>query len=147
MEPVPKRNRRVKSTKNQNVKKVTKPCRDFLETTEHDYGLIRKIDGPFDASKFTTGVAEFDKENLEDVNHAVTYVTDIFQRLYISEVRIGIAKVLNLLFSNCSCLTLFSISLSFFSLDVYRANQCHHLHIWIGSATSTLQCGRSSSIG
>jgi hypothetical protein len=93
MEPLPKRNRRGKSTKNQNIKNVTKPCHDFLETTEHDYSLIRKKDSPFDPSKYTTGVAEFDKENLEDVQHAVTYVTDIFQRLYVSEVRNGIVNV------------------------------------------------------
>jgi hypothetical protein len=59
---------------------------DFLETSAHDYRLFRNLSGPFDYSKFTTGVAIFDRDNEGDVNQVTSYVTDIFQRYFASEV-------------------------------------------------------------
>lgn len=42
---------------------------------------------PFDPRKFTWGASVYDQENLEDAQHAAQYAADIFQRLYLAEVR------------------------------------------------------------
>ena len=65
----------------------TNRCLDLLGTSEDDHRLIRKLEGPFDASKFTTGIATYDKANEGDVDEVPAYVTDIFQRLFDAEVR------------------------------------------------------------
>ena len=62
-------------------------CPDLLVTSEDDHCLPRKIEGPFDPSKFTTGIASFDKPNERKVDEVPFYVTDIFQRLFDAEVR------------------------------------------------------------
>lgn len=56
-------------------------CSDFLSET--DYCLVRE---PFDASKYTQGVSEYDEVNRENLFEATDYVTDIYQRLYFAEV-------------------------------------------------------------
>lgn len=58
------------------------PSLDILTDTDH--GLQRH---PFDDTKYTAGIADFDKENKDDPQKVTTYVTDIFQRLFESEVR------------------------------------------------------------
>jgi len=65
--------------------KQTVRCSDLLETSEDDHCLLRKIEGPFDASKFTTGIASYDKLNERNVDEVPFYVTDIFQRLFDAE--------------------------------------------------------------
>jgi len=60
-------------------------CSDLLVTSEDDYCLLRKVEGPFDASKFTTGIATYDKVHQEDMDQVPAYVTDIFQRLFDAE--------------------------------------------------------------
>ena len=62
-------------------------CSDLLVTSKDDYCLLRKVEGPFDASKFTTGIATYDKVHQEDMDQVPAYVTDIFQRLFDAEVR------------------------------------------------------------
>jgi hypothetical protein len=57
------------------------PCLDILTNTDH--GLQRH---PFDASKYTAGIAEYDKEKKDDPQEVSSYVTDIFQRHFESEV-------------------------------------------------------------
>ena len=59
----------------------TNLCPDILTTT--DYGLQR---APFDARQYTPNIAPYDEENANDAQEAPSYVTDIFQRLYDSEV-------------------------------------------------------------
>jgi hypothetical protein len=65
----------------------TNRCTDLLVTEDNDYCLLRKVEGPFDASKYTTGIAAYDKDHKENVDEAPDYVTDIFQRLFDAEVR------------------------------------------------------------
>mmetsp|Transcript_21044 Transcript_21044/g.58519 ORF Transcript_21044/g.58519 Transcript_21044/m.58519 type:complete len:548 (-) Transcript_21044:545-2188(-) len=60
-------------------------CPDLLVTSEDDHCLLRKMKGPFDASKFTTGIASYDKPNERKVDEVPIYVTDIFQRLFDAE--------------------------------------------------------------
>jgi hypothetical protein len=48
----------------------------------------------FDASKYTSGVSPYDRRHQHDVLQCPKYVTDIFQRLYDSEVRLSI-KLIN----------------------------------------------------
>jgi hypothetical protein len=66
----------------------TNQCTDLLATEDDDYCLLRKVEGPFDASKYTTGIAIYDKDYKENVDEVPDYVTDIFQRLFDAEVRI-----------------------------------------------------------
>ena len=65
----------------------TNRCIDLLVTEEDDYCLLRKVEGPFDPSKYTTGIAIYDKDYKENVDEVPDYVTDIFQRLFDAEVR------------------------------------------------------------
>lgn len=59
-----------------------KPCSAFV--TQTNYGLARV---PFDSSKFTLGIAPHDEATKDNVLEVSNYATDIFQRLYIAEVR------------------------------------------------------------
>jgi hypothetical protein len=61
-------------------------CLDLLDTSEDDYCLTRRSAGSFDASKYTTGVALWDRDGQTDVEHVSDYATDIFQRLFAVEV-------------------------------------------------------------
>lgn len=63
-------------------------CRlsDPLISSDDEHCLLRNFEGPFDASKFTTGIATFDKANEGNVGEVPAYVTDIFQRLFDAEV-------------------------------------------------------------
>jgi hypothetical protein len=63
-------------------------CADLLFTSKDDHCLIRKSQGPLDASKFTTGVSVFDSDCQSEVEHVSDYVTDIFQRLFDAEVSV-----------------------------------------------------------
>lgn len=54
---------------------------DFISET--DYNLVRV---PFDATKFTRGVAPVDIPDRENPFMATEYVTDMFQRLFHEEV-------------------------------------------------------------
>eukprot|EP00531_Pseudo-nitzschia_arenysensis_P019487 CAMPEP_0116139368 /NCGR_PEP_ID=MMETSP0329-20121206/13278_1 /TAXON_ID=697910 /ORGANISM="Pseudo-nitzschia arenysensis, Strain B593" /LENGTH=330 /DNA_ID=CAMNT_0003634413 /DNA_START=245 /DNA_END=1233 /DNA_ORIENTATION=+ len=58
---------------------------DPAEQSDDDYCLPRKFEGPFDASKFTTGIATYDKASKGNVGEVPAYVTDIFQRLFDAE--------------------------------------------------------------
>jgi len=60
-------------------------CSDLLKSSDDDHCLLRKLEGPFDASKFTTGISAFDKEHEGNVGEVPAYVTDIFQRLFDAE--------------------------------------------------------------
>jgi hypothetical protein len=66
---------------------TTARCPDLFVSTDDDHCLLRKLEGPFDSSKFTTGIAKFDKASEGNVGEVPAYVTDIFQRLFDSEVR------------------------------------------------------------
>lgn len=57
-------------------------CSDFVDTT--DYNMLRQ---PFDASKYTHGISEFDKPNEHKLLEVTGYATDIYQRLFHAEVR------------------------------------------------------------
>ena len=57
------------------------PCSDILDTT--DYSLQPDT---FISRKFNSGISAYDKENVDDVQEATDYVTDIFQRLFHAEV-------------------------------------------------------------
>jgi hypothetical protein len=59
---------------------------DMLFTSEDDHCLTRRVCGPFDASKFTTGISLFDRDSQSDAEQVSDYVTDIFQRLFDAEV-------------------------------------------------------------
>ncbi len=59
---------------------------DPAEQSDDDHCLPRKLEGPFDASKFTTGIATYDKASKGNVGEVPAYVTDIFQRLFDAEV-------------------------------------------------------------
>ena len=63
-------------------------CSDLLKSSDDDHCLLRKLEGPFDASKFTTGISAFDKGHEGNVGEVPAYVTDIFQRLFDAEVRV-----------------------------------------------------------
>jgi len=56
------------------------PCSDILDTT--DYSLQPDT---FISRKFNSGISAYDKENVDDVQEATDYVTDIFQRLFHAE--------------------------------------------------------------
>jgi hypothetical protein len=56
-------------------------CGDFYEDKNHS--LVRI---PFDASKFTVGISEYEVGRDEDESKVTDYVTDIFQRYYACEV-------------------------------------------------------------
>ena len=80
---IPRRSiRGKKSQANESIGVCTNLCSDILTST--DFGLQRH---PFDASQYTNGIASYDKENENDAQEVSNYVTDIFQRLYDSEVR------------------------------------------------------------
>jgi len=53
--------------------------------SDDEHCLPRKLEGPFDASKFTTGIATYDKASTGNVGEVPAYVTDIFQRLFDAE--------------------------------------------------------------
>ena len=55
--------------------------------SDDEHCLPRKLEGPFDASKFTTGIATYDRASTGNVGEVPAYVTDIFQRLFDAEVR------------------------------------------------------------
>jgi hypothetical protein len=75
-------------------------CSDLLISSDDDHCLLRKLEGPFDASKFTTGISTFDKVNEGNVGEVPAYVTDIFQRLFDAEVRV--VCICQLCFIACS---------------------------------------------
>jgi hypothetical protein len=58
-------------------------CSDFV--TDSNFTLVRV---PFDPAKYTAGIAKHDEHNKDDPLEAAAYVTDLFQRLYHSEVRV-----------------------------------------------------------
>lgn len=60
---------------------------DLAVQSDDEHCLPRKLEGPFDASKFTTGIATYDKASTGNVGEVPAYVTDIFQRLFDAEVR------------------------------------------------------------
>ena len=62
-------------------------CLDPVIASDDDHCLPRKREGPFDASKFTSGIATYDKASEGNVGEVPAYVTDIFQRLFDAEVR------------------------------------------------------------
>ena len=59
-------------------------------SSDDDHCLPRKLGGPFDASKFTTGIATYDRASEGKVGEVPAYVTDIFQRLFDAEVSASI---------------------------------------------------------
>ena len=81
------------------LKSTTHRCPDLLQPCDDDYCLPRKLEGPFDASKFTSGIATYDKVNEGKVGEVPAYVTDIFQRLFDAEVRLMYSYYLFLTFS------------------------------------------------
>ena len=72
-------------------------CRisDPLVSSDDEHCLLRNFEGPFDASKFTTGIATFDKANEGNVGEVPAYVTDIFQRLFDAEVSLTCAFIVS----------------------------------------------------
>ena len=82
----------------------TNRCTDLLITEDDDYCLLRKVEGPFDPSKYTTGIAIYDKDYKENVDEVPDYVTDIFQRLFDAEVRIFLFVCLFASTHSCSYL-------------------------------------------
>lgn len=65
---------------------------DQYNSSDDDHCLPRKLEGPFDASKFTTGIATYDRASEGKVGEVPAYVTDIFQRLFDAEVSASIVK-------------------------------------------------------
>lgn len=63
---------------------------DQYNSSDDDHCLPRKLEGPFDASKFTTGIATYDRASEGKVGEVPAYVTDIFQRLFDAEVSASI---------------------------------------------------------
>jgi len=57
-------------------------CSDFL--VESNFTLVRY---PFDSSKYTSGISDYDKNSQADTLEVSNYVTDIYQRLYYNELR------------------------------------------------------------
>jgi len=55
-------------------------CSDFL--VDSNFTLVRHS---FDASKYTAGISEYDKNYVKDTLQVSNYVTDIYQRLYHNE--------------------------------------------------------------
>lgn len=73
-----------------NLNATNRRCSDLLIDDNHC--LLRKLEGPFDASKFSTGIATYDKANEGRVSEVPAYVTDIFQRLFYAEVRVHVKQ-------------------------------------------------------
>eukprot|EP00546_Thalassionema_frauenfeldii_P009980 CAMPEP_0178922998 /NCGR_PEP_ID=MMETSP0786-20121207/16473_1 /TAXON_ID=186022 /ORGANISM="Thalassionema frauenfeldii, Strain CCMP 1798" /LENGTH=492 /DNA_ID=CAMNT_0020597441 /DNA_START=110 /DNA_END=1588 /DNA_ORIENTATION=- len=82
-----KRGRATSRSKSRKQKRRVKSeprslCSDFL--VESNFTLVRY---PFDPSKYTTGISDYDKNTQADTLEVSNYVTDIYQRLYYNELR------------------------------------------------------------
>lgn len=69
---------------------------DFLEMSGQEEGLPQEhhnlVLANFEATKYTAGLSPYDFTNRDDVQQSPEYVSDIFQRLFHSEVRIAQAE-------------------------------------------------------